>query len=170
MIKFNKYRSLTLAGLMLSACGGDESSVVDQIPVDYSGNWIGACMQADTSFAVDLGEVYYNDLINITDTRISTSTAAYSDSDCVTALSAPFFRDSQFEDAQYELIERFTTESGLIAHSIEIRVDEPVLLISNTMGISNDKIYFAFSPFDGPDEGQPVNLRDLDLENGYSRQ
>ena len=70
MIKFNKYRSLTLAGLMLSACGGDESSVVDQIPVDYSGNWIGACLQADTSFAVDPGEVYYNDLINITDTRI----------------------------------------------------------------------------------------------------
>lgn len=154
----------------LATCSGDGDTVVEREPVDYSGTWVGDCVLADTSLVPNLGAVYYNDQLRITQNSITTGTAVFSDSDCVTLMDVPFARNVLFDEGEYTLLEAVTTESGLTAWSLEIQVEDGEETIPNIIAISNEILYFGYSLFDGAANDAQLELRELDLDNGYRRQ
>lgn len=155
--------------MTITACGSDTDSVVGTEPVDFIGTWSSSCKLADTSVAFNLGDVYYHDELEITETRISAGSLLFSDSDCVTSLLADFARAIPFAEGEYVLGEVFTSESGLTAVPIEIAVVDSGDIIDNIIALVDETLYFGYNPLNQPSGELQFPLRALDLEGGFRR-
>lgn len=168
MGKSAQYISLAVGGLLLTGCGSDGAEVTELESTDYTGTWVSGCRAADTSQVAAVTDLYFLDRLVITEDRVSTGASVYSDSDCVTPSNAVFVRMAIFDEGEYVLTETFVTESGLTAELIRIRVIDSEEVITNSIGIVADTLYFGYSPFDGlADDQAPPRV--LDLSNGYRR-
>jgi hypothetical protein len=159
----------SLAFLAMSACGGGSTAVDTSSPVDFSGSWAGPCLQADTSAAALLEDVYYFDTLTITDTSMTTGGLVFTDSDCVTPFIGDYRRNSAFDVGNYTTGSALTTESGLTAYPLEIQDTESDAAFSNIIALVDEVLYFGFNPIEGPSETAPASLNVLDLENGFRR-
>lgn len=155
--------------LAISACSGDGDVIVDEARIDFSGSWVGACELADTSLVPDIGEVYYYDVLEITDTRIATDAFIFADSDCISPFEANYARNVLFDEGDYTVGSRVITDTGLTAFALEIQDTQSDTTVENLIALIDGTLYFGYSLFDGPMEADTGVLTTLDLNNGYRK-
>lgn len=145
------------------ACSSDSETTA--ISTDLNGNWLGSCIEADTS-QTPLSNIYYNNRLSFSNTEIVVSTTLFSDSDCTIAEPLDF-QGGQFSEGSYSLGNAFTTETGLTAYPLTITVVDSNQAIMNIVSTMNGTMYFGFDPFSGPDENLELPPTVLDLQNTY---